>query len=100
MQSVDVPRLKAQIPVAAFYRVELPGMPAPRRDNGWVSGGLCPFHDDHHPRNFRVNLTTGAFMCFSCGTRGTDVIAFVQRRHSVSFLEACRLLCDAWGVRA
>jgi putative DNA primase/helicase len=92
-------RLKSTISPSEFYRVELPGMPAPRRQSGWVAGGLCPFHDDHRPTNFRVHLGTGAFTCFACGEKGADVIAFVQRRHSVSFPDALRMLSDAWGIR-
>ncbi len=95
----NVDHIKIGIAPAEFYRVELPGMPAPRRDHGWTPGGLCPFHDDHRPQNFRVNLDTGAFRCFACGEKGGDIVAFVQRRHSVSFPDALRMLADAWGIR-
>ncbi|HRT22267.1 MAG TPA: CHC2 zinc finger domain-containing protein [Candidatus Hydrogenedentes bacterium] len=96
---VDVLELKATIPPLEFYRTELPGMPAPKRDHGWISGGLCPFHDDRHATNFRINADSGAFKCFACGVKGSDVIAFVQRRHAVAFPEAVRMLADAWGHR-
>lgn len=91
--------LKSAIAPAAFYRVEVPTMPTPRRDHGWVDGGLCPFHDDHRARNFRVNLDTGAFTCFSCGAKGADVIAFTRLRHGLSFPDALAALADAWGAR-
>jgi len=96
---VDVSTIKAAIPPLQFYRTELQSMPAPKRDHGWVSGGLCPFHDDAHAGNFRVNADSGAYLCFSCGAKGADVIAFVQRRHAVAFPEAVRMLADAWGLR-
>lgn len=97
-RTLDAARVKAAIPPADFYRTELPGMPAPKRDHGWVSGGLCIFHDDKHVGNFRINLDTGAFTCFACGTKGADVIAFTQTRHGLSFPDALAALADAWGI--
>lgn len=97
---MDSARLKNAVPPADFYRVELPGMPSPRVDAGWVSGGLCPFHDDRRAGNFRVNLDTGAFTCFACGAKGGDIVTFVQLRHSLSFRDALKAIADAWGVRA
>jgi hypothetical protein len=94
----DAALVKAMIPPREFYRAELPGMPVPKREHGWTDGGLCCFHDDQHRGNFRVNLDTGAFCCFACGVKGADVIAFVQRRYAVSFLDALEHLEDAWGV--
>jgi hypothetical protein len=97
---LDAARVKAAVPPLDFYRVELPGMPPPKHDHGWTSGGLCPFHADEHVGSFRIDLDTGRFVCFSCGARGADVIAFTQLRHSVSFPDALRLTADAWGIRA
>jgi len=84
--------LKAAIPPADFYRQELPTMPPPRRDSGWVSGGLCPFHDDRHTGNFRINLDTGAYLCFACDARGGDIIAFLRCRDDLTFSEALEAL--------
>ena len=100
MKAVDARGLKSRISPAAFYRVELPGMPPPRRDHGWTRAGLCVFHDDHTPNNFRVNLDTGAFHCFACGAKGSDIIAFVRLRDGLGFREAVTALTDAWGIRA
>lgn len=91
--------VKARISPADFYRQELPTMPAPKKDRGWVPAGKCPFHDDHRPTNFRVNLTTGQFICFSCGSRG-DVFAFLQMRYALTFREALRTLAAYTGARA
>jgi DNA primase len=96
---IDTARVKAAIPPRDFYRAELPAMRAPKRDTGWVSGGLCPFHNDQNEGNFRVNLDTGAFTCFACGCKGSDVIAFTQLRHALSFPDALRTLSDTWGGR-
>ena len=89
--------VKTSIPPADFYRAELPTMPVPR-GGGWRDGGLCVFHDDKHAGSFRVNLETGAFVCFACGTKGGDIIAFIQQRDGLSFPDATRKLADDWGV--
>lgn len=89
--------VKAYIPPADFYRAELPAMPPPR-GGGWRDGGLCIFHADNHTGSFRVNLETGAFCCFSCGAKGSDIIAFIQQRDGLSFPEALCKLSDEWGV--
>lgn len=92
-------RLKQAIRPSMFYRRELPAMPQPKVPQGWVSGGLCVFHADRHVGNFRVNLGTGAYTCFACGARGSDIVAFTMARYDITFSEAARRLADAWGVR-
>lgn len=89
--------VKIYIPPAEFYRVELSAMPPPR-SIGWHDGGLCPFHNDKHTGSFRVNLETGSFVCFSCGSKGGDIIAFIQQRDRLSFPEALNKLTDEWGL--
>lgn len=89
--------IKAGISIRAFYRSELPDMPDTRRA-GWVNGGLCPFHDDGHAGSFRVNLMTGAFKCFSCQSKGGDIVAFTMGRHRLSFRDALDKLIREWGV--
>ena len=86
-----------RIPPADFYCIELPTMPAPR-GGGWRDGGLCPFHADQHPGSWRVNLDTGGFVCFACGAKGTDIIAFIQLRDGLSFPEALQKLAADWGL--
>ena len=79
-----------------FYSHELPG--APLKKHTWNDGGLCPFHADNNPGSFLVNLTTGAFKCYSCGTNGGDVIAFTIAAHGLNFIEALAKLADDWGL--
>ena len=98
-RTLDAAAIKAHVLPIEFYKAELPNMPAPKRETGWVDGGLCPFHPDTHKGNFRVNLSTGAFCCFACGAKGQDVIAFTQMRHALSFPDALQAISDAWGVR-
>lgn len=80
--------VKDAISPSAFYLEELSNMKAPRMGARWVNGGLCPFHPDTRPTTFRVNLETGAFTCYACGTRGSDVIAFLTSRDGCDFREA------------
>lgn len=89
--------IKSAISPAEFFQFELPAMPPPR-GGGWRDGGLCPFHPDNRAGSFRVNLETGAFTCFACGTKGADIIAFIQQRDSISFPEAVRKLSNEWGL--
>lgn len=95
--AIDAATVKAAIDPAAFYVAEFPGW-TPKRPQAWNEGPLCPFHNDNHVGSFRVHTGTGQFMCFSCGTRGADVIAFVQRRYALSFVDALAHLASAWGV--
>jgi DNA primase len=95
---LDAVSVKAAISPREFYRVELPGMPVPKRDTGWTDAGLCVFHPDVHKGNFRINLDTGAFTCFACGTKGGDIVSFTQTRHGLSFPDALRAIADAWGL--
>jgi hypothetical protein len=87
MNRLGADTLKAALPAAVYYPRTLPTMPPPKRA-GWVDGGLCPFHEDTHRGNFRVNLDTGAFCCFACGAKGGDLIAFHQRVRNLSFPDA------------
>lgn len=89
--------VKAHIQPIDFYRIELPGMAPPKR-NGWHDGGLFFFHQNRHAGSFYVNLQTGAFCCFSCGAKGSHIIAFIQRRYSLTFPEAVHKLAHEWGV--
>lgn len=58
--------------------------------------GRCPFHDDHDP-SFGVDLTTGAWQCFTgCGSGGA--IEFHMRRTNQKFKEALLDLGDSLGL--
>ncbi len=95
-QSLSADEIKLALSPFDFYSHELEGF-TPKR-HGWNDGGLCPFHDDNAKGSFRVNITTGAFKCFSCGTAGCDVVAFVMALYGLQFIEALRKLADDWGL--
>ncbi len=89
--------LKENISFKAFYQKELPESPIFKYAGWWQSGGRCPFHEDKHAGSFFVNLNTGAFNCFSCGAKGGDIIAFIQLRDRLTFVECIRKLSAEWG---
>ena len=95
---ISAAAVKQAVDAGEFYAKELT-MPPPRPGREWQSGGRCPFHVDRRVGNFRINVRTGAFTCFSCGVRGGDIIAFTQALHGMSFPDALDELCDSWGVR-
>lgn len=95
-QNLNADYIKNAIEPLAFYRHELPE--APLKKHGWNDGGLCPFHTDNIKGSFRINTDTGAFVCYSCGTKGGDVIAFCMALHGLSFPDALAKLADDWGI--
>ncbi len=58
--------------------------------------GRCPFHKDDTP-SFVVSREKGLWHCFGCG-EGGDVIAFLMKIESISFVEAARQLATEAGV--
>jgi len=95
-QNIGINYIKNSLTPLDFYSHELPS--APLKKHVWNDGGLCPFHNDKNPGSFRVNLTTGAFKCFSCGMAGGDIVAFVMALYGVQFVEALAKLANDWGL--
>lgn len=89
--------VKNQVVPLEFYEGVLTGW-RPRRDRGWVDGGICPFHDDKRPGSFKVSLSSGAFKCFSCGASGGSVIDFIMVRDGVDFRTALRVIAESCGM--
>ena len=76
---------KALLPSSTTY-YELQGIKLIGRGE-WRSA-LCPFHDDKAP-SLRINVKSGGFICMACNARGGDIIAFHQKRFSLTFKVAC-----------
>lgn len=95
-QKLSTKTIKQQLSPPEFYQTEI-GLNA-HRDHGWIDGGLCPFHEDSRAGNFRVNLDFGGYCCFACGSKGSDVIAFIQERDGLSFPETLCYLNETYGV--
>ncbi len=68
------------------------------RSREWVTAGLCPFHEDKKQGSFKVNVASGAFRCWSCGACGSDIIAFIQKRDGLDFVDTLRKLSNDWGL--
>lgn len=66
------------------------------RRNGVNFSARCPFHGEKTP-SFNVNRNLQIFKCFGCGESG-DVIKFVQKYESCSFVEACEILAKRAGI--
>ncbi len=88
--------IKNSISPLNFYTHELPN--AQLKNHGWTDGGLCPFHWDNKPGSFMINTETGAFICFSCGTKGGDIIKFKMICGGLDFVEALNTLACDWGL--
>ena len=67
-----------------------------RNAGGGSLKGLCPFHDEKTP-SFNVTPARGLWYCFSCA-EGGDVIKFVQKIDSLTFVEAVERLAGRAGI--
>ena len=67
-----------------------------RNAGGGSLKGLCPFHDEKTP-SFNVTPARGLWYCFSCANGG-DVIKFVQKIDSLSFVESVERLAARAGI--
>lgn len=91
--SSRVEMVKARIDALHFYESELESVSG----RGVWRRARCPFHSpDRHP-SFAFSTETGAFKCFACGARGSDVIHFTMKRHNLSFRYALDLLARNYG---
>ena len=60
------------------------------RRSGVEYVGLCPFHDDHTPTNFKVNKNKQMYKCFACG-KGGDVFTFLKDKAGLDYGDALRI---------
>lgn len=95
-QPLNAEYIKSAISPSYFYAHELRNTSSQTQD--WSDGGLCPFHAEKNAGSFHVNMTTGAFKCFSCGAKGGDIIAFTMAQYDLGFFDALIKLADDWGL--
>jgi DNA primase len=94
---IESARVKQLIDPLTFYLQE--GLEIDHRGrSAWKIAGVCPFHEDSSPGSFKINITTGAFRCWSCGEYGSDIISFIQKRDKLGFLDTLRKLCHDWRL--
>jgi DNA primase len=88
-----VEAIKRQIDLAEYI-----GRVTHLQKSGRSFKGLCPFHTEKTP-SFYVFPERGTWRCFgSCG-EGGDLFSFVQKRESVDFRGALRLLAAEAGIQ-
>ncbi len=67
------------------------------RRSGTTYLARCPFHGEKTP-SFNVNPRMQFYHCFGCGESG-DVIGFVQKYESCTFMEALEILAKRAGLK-
>lgn len=95
---IDINRLKEKINPSDFYLREQDLPRFEHKSGQWALAGLCPFHDDNSAGSFKVNTESGGFMCFSCGAKGGNIIAYTQKKYEISFRETLLKLAKEWRV--
>jgi DNA primase len=58
---------------------------------------LCPWHNDSNP-SLTVNDQKNLCFCFACGG-GSDAIAFVEQKFSLSFADAIQRIAEKNGIQ-
>ncbi|MFC1659602.1 CHC2 zinc finger domain-containing protein [Pseudomonadota bacterium] len=94
-QSFSKERILQENPPIEFYTNEEFSIKHPEGFNGNVMV-QCPFHDDKHP-SMSINLRTGAFKCFACEAKGSNIIDYYMLKNSLSFYEALKELSTKKG---
>lgn len=95
---VDTHEIKRQVRPYDFYSREQSINRFGYSSRGWLTAGLCPFHEDSSTGSFKIHKESGAYICFSCGIKGGDIIDFLQKKYKISFKEAVAKLKDEWRV--
>lgn len=67
------------------------------RRSGVEYVGLCPFHDDHTPTNFKVSKAKQMYKCFACG-EGGDVFTFLEKKANLKYGDALLYLANKFSV--
>jgi len=93
MFDIDKAKIKAAIPIQEYYQDQL-GQPHKSNHDHWIY--LCCFHNDKNHPNLHVYLD-GHFICRACGARGGDVLAFHQKKHSLSFPDVLKEIAEQYA---
>jgi len=65
---------------------------------GWVEAGLCAFHSDKKSGSYFIHAEEGAWICFSCGEKGSNIIEYRMRSEGSDSMQALKSIEDQWGV--
>jgi DNA primase len=77
--------------------VETIGEYIPIKKAGKSYTALCPFHSEKKP-SFTISPQKQLYHCFGCGASG-NVISFVMKYESISFIEALEVLAKRYGIK-
>jgi len=80
--------------ITSYYRTQ--GVDLVPGTNGFSRLTPCPLHNEK-TGSFSVNLKTGRFKCFGCGTAGS-VFDFFMWRHRCDFKTAAKEIAAIAGV--
>jgi DNA primase len=58
----------------------------------------CFMHEDHHPSLKFLGKDRQDWRCFVCNRGGHGPISLVMEKEGVQFIDACRILCDMYGI--
>lgn len=74
---------------AAYYSAVCSGRKNKTTTNaGWTDGGLCHFHSDSEAGSYRVNVKTGAYICYACGAKGPSPVHHHASLYSLTHTRA------------
>jgi len=90
---MNIDFLLSRLNIPSFYQSLIPNVKVNGKAETMV---LCPFHDDHNP-SLSVNLSSGLFHCYACGSSG-DVIKFYQNIKRVDFPTALKEIALMQGI--
>ena len=62
------------------------------KKQGRLFKSVCPFHSENTP-SFIVDPDKNMWRCFGACSTGGDVISFIMKKDSISFLDSLNFLC-------
>ncbi len=89
---IDSDEIKQRIDI-----VEYISRYTPLKKAGKQYKGLCPFHTEKTP-SFYVYPDDGSWHCYGACATGGDVISFLMKKESLTFVEAIRILGTEAGI--
>lgn len=93
MNILDKKEILSRLDFAALYREAIQKF---KDTKPGQATGLCPFHSDSNP-SLSLNLSSGAFNCFSCGAKGGPLDLLMQT-WGLSFFETLQRLAEKAGI--
>ncbi|MDD9912304.1 MAG: CHC2 zinc finger domain-containing protein [Alphaproteobacteria bacterium] len=94
---ISIHQIHQRVDAKSYYQRELAGAIGQHTGKGWYkTTALCPFHADKSPGTFYINVQTGKYKCFSCGTCG-DFIDFHQHKYRSNLPQTLQSMWRAYA---